>query len=67
MTVNQAVNAWESMLTHANGAAPAASGPSTLRSPVVVALRTTALLALAGLAILVLLPAALAAQAAFAA
>ena len=57
MTVDQAVSAWESMLTDANGTAPAASRPSTLLAHAVVALRTIALLILAALAILVLLPA----------
>ena len=66
MTVDPAVTAWESMLTDANGSAPAVSRPSTLRGHAVVVLRTTVLLVLAALAILVLLPAALAAQAAFA-
>jgi len=66
MTVDQAAVAWESMLTDANGTAPAASRPSTLRDHAVVALRMTALLLLAGLAILVLLPAAIAAQSAYA-
>lgn len=63
MTVDQAVTAWESMLTDANGAAPAATPQSASQGNAVVALRTTALLILAALAILVLLPAALAAQA----
>lgn len=66
MTMDQATEAWETMLIDANGAAPAVSRPSTLRGHVVVVVRTTALLILASLAILVLLPAALAAQAAFA-
>lgn len=66
MTVDQAAAAWESMLTDANGTAPAASRPSAPRSHAFVALRTIALLILAALAILVLLPAALAAQSAFA-
>lgn len=66
MTVDPAVTAWESMLTDANGSVPAVSRPSTLRGQAVVVLRTTVLLVLAALAILVLLPAALAAQAAFA-
>ena len=65
MTVDQAVTAWESMLIDANGTAPAVSHSRALRGHAVVALRTTALLILAALAILVLLPA-LAAQAAFA-
>ena len=63
MTVDQAATAWESMLTDANDAAPAVGRRRTLRGHAVVALRTTALLILAALAILVLLPAALAAQA----
>jgi hypothetical protein len=66
MTVDQAAAAWETMLIDASGTAPADSRQRTPRSPMVVALRTIALLILASLAILVLLPAALAAQAAFA-
>ena len=66
MTVDQAVTAWESMLTDANGTARAVSRRHALRGHGVVALRTTLLLIVASLAILVLLPAALAAQAAFA-
>lgn len=65
MTLDQAAAAWETMLNDANSVAPVNSRPGTLRSPMVVALRTTVLLILASLAILVLLPAALAAQAAF--
>ncbi|HUG30279.1 MAG TPA: hypothetical protein VMQ65_07210 [Candidatus Limnocylindria bacterium] len=63
MTVDQAITAWESMLTDANATVPAAGQPSTLRGHAVVALRTTLLLLLAAVAILVLLPAAVAAQA----
>ena len=63
MTVDQAVSAWESMLTDANVTEPAPSRSGLLRGHAVVALRTTVLLILAALAILVLLPAALAAQA----
>lgn len=66
MTVDQAAATWETMLIDAHGTAPEDSRRSTLRSPMVVAVRTTVLLILASLAILVLLPAALAAQAAFA-
>lgn len=65
MTVDQAAAAWATMLVDANGADLAERRPSSLRSPMVVALRTTILLILASLAILVLLPAALAAQSAF--
>jgi hypothetical protein len=63
MTVDQAVTAWESMLTDANVAEPAPSRSGPVRGRTVVALRTTVFLILAALAILVLLPAALAAQA----
>jgi hypothetical protein len=66
MTVDQAATAWESMLTDANVSDPAPSRSRALRSHATFALRTTAFLLLAALAILVLLPAALAAQAAFA-
>lgn len=62
MTVDQANTAWESMLTEANGTAPAAGPSSTLWAHAIVALRTTAFLVLAAVAILVLLPAVLAAQ-----
>lgn len=62
MTVDQAVTAWESMLTDANGTTPADPRPSSRRDLTIVALRTTVLLILAALAILVLLPAALSAQ-----
>jgi hypothetical protein len=64
--VDQAVSAWEAMLTDANDAA-AGGRRGTLRGHTVAALRTTVLLILAAVAILVLLPAALVAQAAFAA
>lgn len=63
MTVDQAVTAWDTMLTDANGTAPAVSRRDTLRGQALMALRTTVFLILAALAILVLLPA-LAAQAA---
>jgi hypothetical protein len=63
MTVDQAFSAWESMLTDANVTEPASSRSGPLRGHAVVALRTTVLVVLAALAILVLLPAALAAQA----
>jgi hypothetical protein len=63
MTVDQAATAWESMLTDANVTEPASSRSGPLRGHAVVALRTTVFLLLAALAILVLLPAALAAQA----
>ena len=64
MTVDQAVSAWESMLTDANETAPAVRRRRALRSGAAVALRTAALVIVAALAILVLLPAALTAQAA---
>jgi hypothetical protein len=63
MTVDQAFTAWESMLTDANVTDPAPSRSGPLRGHAVGALRTSVLLLLAALAILVLLPAALAAQA----
>jgi hypothetical protein len=63
MTVDQALTAWESMLTDANVAEPAPSRSGALRGNAILALRTTVSLILAALAILVLLPAALAAQA----
>lgn len=66
MAVDQAVTAWESMLTDANGITPAVRRPGSRRDLAVVAFRTIVLLILAALAILVLLPAALAAQTAFA-
>ena len=65
MTVDQATAAWESMLAIANDDTPATTR-TALRRPAIVAIRTTVLLILAALAILVLLPAALVAQAAFA-
>ena len=66
MTVDQAVTAWESMLAAANNLAPVASRRRTGVRHAAVVVRTSVLLILASLAILVLLPAALAAQAAFA-
>lgn len=53
--MDQAVTAWEPMLIDANGVVPAAARPRTFRGHAVVALRTTVLLFLAALAILVLL------------
>jgi len=67
MTVDQAVSAWDSMLTDANGTASAVRRRRAVRTGAVVAARTIALLIIATLAILVLLPAALSAQAATAA
>jgi hypothetical protein len=66
MTVDQAGIAWEAMLVDANDSPRPATRRRSLGRHVMVALRTTALLILAALAILVLLPAALVAQAAFA-
>ena len=66
MTVDQAATAWEAMLDDANSTEPARGRSTSVRGHAVVALRTTGLLILAALAILVLLPAALAAQAPFA-
>ena len=66
MTVDQAATAWEAMLDDANSTEPARGRSRPMRGHAVVALRTTGLLILAALAILVLLPAALAAQAPFA-
>ena len=62
MTVDRAVIAWESMLIDANGNTPAETRPSGRRDLAVLAFRTTVLLTLAALAILVLLPAVLTAQ-----
>ena len=64
MTVDQAASAWESMLIDANVTAPAVGPSSRPWSQLIVATRTAGLLILAILAILVLLPAVLAAQAA---
>jgi hypothetical protein len=61
-----AVSAWESMLIETHGTADAVSRRDSLHGPVIVALRTIAFLLIAALAILVLLPAALTAQAAIA-
>jgi hypothetical protein len=66
LTVDKAITAWESMLADANAVPPPPSRWSANRGHALVALRMTALLVLAALAILVLLPAALAAQLAFA-
>jgi hypothetical protein len=65
MSVDRADTAWESMLIDANGITPADPRPSGHRDLAVVAFRTTVLLILAALAILVLLPAVLTAQTAF--
>ena len=62
MTVDQAISAWESMLADANATEPADRPPTTIRGHAAGALRTAVLLILAAVAILVLLPAALAAQ-----
>lgn len=59
MPVDKSVSAWDSMLIDANVTAPAADRSSTPRSSLAVALRTTGLVILAILAILVLLPAVL--------
>lgn len=67
MAVDQGTSAWEAMLIDANPTAPAVGLSSTPRNYLVVALRTTGLLVLAAISILVLLPAALAAVAAQAA
>jgi hypothetical protein len=67
MTVDQAVTAWETMLTDANETAPAVRRRRAARTSAIVVLRTTALLIIAALAILVLLPAVLTAQSALAA
>ena len=64
MTVDQAASAWESMLIDTNVTAPAVGPSSRPWSQLIVATRTAGLLILAILAILVLLPAVLAAQAA---
>jgi hypothetical protein len=62
MTVDKALTAWESMLIDANGITPAETRPNSRRDLAVFAFRTTVLLFLAALAILVLLPAMLTAQ-----
>lgn len=65
MTMDRAINAWEA--TPTAEATPELVGqghPATLGGTAIVALRTGMLVALAAVAILVLLPAALAAQAA---
>ena len=67
MTMDQAVFAWESTPTTNTGSAPAARPRSTRSGHLVAVLRTAVLLVIAILAILVLLPAAIAAQTAFAA
>jgi hypothetical protein len=66
MTMEQAVTAWQSTPTTNTGSARAASRRSTWGGHAVTLLRISALLGIAILAILVLLPAAIAAQAAFA-
>ena len=64
MTVEQPMSAWETMLTEANGATPTAGTRSARLHTAIGAVRTIGFLLLATLAILVLLPAALTAQAA---
>lgn len=66
MIVNPPAAAWAAMHGDANAAAPSIGGPPAVPDIAVVALRTAAFLILAALAILVLLPAALAAQVALA-
>ena len=66
MTIDRAVSAWEAMLNETNDTAEAVSPRSAFRERGVVALRMIAFLFIAALAILVLLPAALTAQAAMA-
>jgi hypothetical protein len=65
MTVDQAEYTWESTPYIDSGAARPAGRRGLSRGHVVAVLRTTAFLLIATLAILVLLPAAIAAQAAF--
>lgn len=65
MTVDQAVSAWDTMLADANETAPAASQLRTIRGLAIGALRTIGLLVLVAMAILVLLPAMIAAQPTF--
>jgi len=62
MTVDQARSAWESMLADAHDSPAPDRGRRALRGPLVVVLRTSILLVIAALAILVLLPAVIAAQ-----
>lgn len=66
MTVEQPVSAWETMLTEANGTTAIPGSRSARQRTAIDALRTIGFLVLATLAILVLLPAALTAQAAMA-
>lgn len=65
MTVVQAASTWAYMLADANVTAVAVARRHALRSQAVDVLRTTVLLVVAALAILVLLPAAIAAQGAY--
>ena len=65
MTVDQAAREWESMLTDANGAGPVPRRSRARRGHAAVVVRTTVFLILASLAILVVLPAMLGAQATF--
>lgn len=64
MTMDRAINAWEATPTAEATPELGQGHPATLGGTAIVALRTGMLVALAAVAILVLLPAALAAQAA---
>jgi hypothetical protein len=66
LTIDQAEFTWDSTPYSETGPSPSASRRSAWNSPAVAVLRGLALLVIATLAILVLLPAAIAAQAAFA-
>lgn len=65
LPVERAISAWDSMLADANDTGPAASRRPALRDIAISALRTTGLLVVVGLAILVLLPVMIAAQPTF--
>lgn len=65
MTVDQAAGTWETMLADANELAPSMSRRPNARGLAIGALRTIVLLVTVMLAILVLLPAMLAAQPTF--
>lgn len=66
MGIDQADFTWEATPYSNTGPSPAASRRSAWTGQTVTVVRATALLAIAALAILVLLPAAIAAQAGFA-
>ena len=65
MTVDQAATTWDTMLADANQTAPATGRRGIMRGLAIGGLRTIGLLVLVALAILVLLPAMIAAQPTF--